>query len=261
MLSDAILKAAAAHPLEMPITCGRYLNREAYLEKALFIPFGVGREEKLKAALGEVAAYIERMAREAITMTTTPQQTTATPKPGAPTISPALAKVEELQNEVAYLRDLIIRQHAELKAIIAAMAEARKFDQIHRDELRHAVDRIIAMITPKADDLRRPAPLSGYVPAAPPDTVTILAAQIKAVPNKKGDGEIIHLLGGQFSTFGVPVYPEFYEGMGIELDGETPTYNGKPIGIKPAPFGKKVIVEMRTNGDKVPKPYRVIGLA
>jgi hypothetical protein len=253
MLPDSILHAAAAHPVEMPITCGRYLNREAYLDKVLAIPFGYGREEKLKSALSEVDAFIERMKREGITMTTTPQQTTATPKPAAPAASPALAKVQELQDEVAYLRELVIRQHNELKETLTHMAEARGFDRIRTDELHHAVDRVIALLENK------PAQAAAVAPqAAPPTTATAAdnggAIEImQAIAIKKGINEKnaqptikITTTDPRFSQYGVTVWPEAAEALGIDL---TALHYGS------TPFEKKIKVAVNNGKSKA------IGLA
>lgn len=89
-----------------------------------------------------------------------PQKPTTTNLPHVGQTSAALEEVRALRAEVqalradmtaaydsiAYLRDLVMRQHAEIKETLARLVEGRSYDNIHKDETSHVLDRIIDLL-------------------------------------------------------------------------------------------------------------------
>jgi hypothetical protein len=199
---------------------------------------------------------IEELGKEALTMTTTPQPATQTPaavRPPAPASSPALAKVEELQGEVAYLRDLVMRQHAELKETLTRLAEGRAFDNIHADELRHSVDRIIGLLEAKPAQAAPIAQPTAQQPTATTadasGTIEVLQGLVikKGVNEKNGQTTIkITTTDPRFSQYGVTVWPEALPALGIDPAA---------LAFGATPFEKKIKVAVNNGKSKA------IGLA
>lgn len=247
-LPTSLLARAAQHPINVSGTCANARTRREYLDQALVVarPEYTDRKSLLDDAMCAVENYLKEK-----TMTTT-QQTAA---PAAPR-SAAHQEMIELREEVAYLRDLAIRNHAQIMETLNHLAENRGHDNIRRDEMQHSIDQIITMLE-QAPATRQPAPLTGHAPAAQPATTAANASGaieiLQGVAIKKGvneaNGEMtikITTTDSRFSKFGVTVWPEVQKAIGIDA---------ATLAFGATPFEKKIKVTVNNGKSKV------IGLA
>lgn len=221
---------------------------------------------------------MDELAKEAMTMTTTQRSTTVPhevtaimsgqPAPAAPR-SAAHQEVAELREEVAYLRDLIMRYNTQTTATLAALVEGRGRDNIQRGELRSLVDHIVTLLE-QSPATRQPAPLTGHVPAAQPDAENgerIETLDVIRVDHEFTKGRHYYkVVGGRYTKHGVPLYEEIAKALGYDVKKDP---NAIPLGENdpatlPA-FPPRVTVLLAPAPDKdgviAIRPRRVTGAA
>lgn len=183
-------------------------------------------------------------------MTTTPIATSAAT---ATSRSAAHQEVIELREEVAYLRELVVRSHAQLTEMLNNLAEGRGRDNIHRDEQNHVLDRIVAMLEAKP---AQAAPIAQPTAQQPTATAADASGAIEIMQGlelKKGvnekDGKPTYKItttDPRFSKFGVTAWPEALPALGIDAAA---------LAFGSTPFERKIKVAVNNGKSKV------IGLA